>query len=72
MRDNDCRESFKADAKSIFFSRTRCSIHTKHDKREPGFFSTKKLYLNKCTVFVARHIAAMTLSQINSSSVVKV
>ena len=38
MRESDCRDSFKADAKSNFFPRTCCSIHKKHDKREPGFF----------------------------------
>ena len=38
MRESDCRDSFKADAKSNFFPRTCCSIHKKHDKREPGLF----------------------------------
>ena len=38
MRESDCRDSFKADAKSNFFPRTCCSIHEKHDKREPGLF----------------------------------
>ena len=38
MRESDCRDSFKADAKSNFFPRTCCSIHEKHDKWEPGLF----------------------------------
>ena len=38
MRENDCRDSFKADAISNFFPRTCWSIHKKHDKREPGLF----------------------------------
>ena len=38
MRENDCRDSFKADAKSNFFPRTCCSTHKKYDKRESGFF----------------------------------
>ena len=38
MRESDCRDSFKADAKSNFFPRRCCSIHKKHDKREPGLF----------------------------------
>ena len=38
MRENDCRDSFKADAKSNFYPRTCCSTHKKHDKREPGLF----------------------------------
>ena len=38
MRENDCRGSFKADAKSNFFPRTCCSTHKKYDEREPGLF----------------------------------
>ena len=38
MRENDCRDSFKADVKPNFFPRTRCSRHLKQDKREPGLF----------------------------------
>ena len=38
MRENDCRDSFKADAKSNFFPRTCCSTQKKFDKREPGLF----------------------------------
>ena len=29
LRENDCRDSFKADPKSNFFPRTCCSIHKK-------------------------------------------
>ena len=40
LRENDCRDSFKADAKSNFFPRTCCSINKKqnmHKKRmKPG------------------------------------
>ena len=38
MRESDCRDSFKADAKSNFFPRTCCSTHKKYNKREPGLF----------------------------------
>ena len=38
IRENDCRDSFKADAKSNFFPRTCCSTHKQHDKLEPGLF----------------------------------
>ena len=38
MRENDCRDSFKADAKSNFFPQTCCSNHKNADKRETGFF----------------------------------
>ena len=46
----NCRDSFKADAKSNLFPRTCCSTHKKHDKREPGHFKeefrcTEKLCL---------------------------
>ena len=41
MRDHDCRDSFKADAKSNFFPRTCCSTHKKHDKREPELFKAE-------------------------------
>ena len=41
MRENDCRDSFKADAKSNFFPRTCCSTHKKHDKREPELFKVE-------------------------------
>ena len=39
MRENDCTDSFKADAKSNFFLPTCCSTHKKHDKWEPGLFT---------------------------------
>ena len=39
MRENDCRDPFKADAKSYFFPRTCCSIHGNYNEREPGLFS---------------------------------
>ena len=36
-RSKDCRKDFRADGKNIF-SRTCCSKHKKHDKREPVSF----------------------------------
>ena len=38
LREKDCRDSFRADSKTNFFPRTLCSVHKKHDKREPGLF----------------------------------
>ena len=69
MRENDCRDSFKAEAKSNFFPRTCCSAHKKHDKRE--LFLKKNLDVQKCYVCVARHFAAMTTSPISSNLAVK-
>ena len=43
MRENDCRDPFKADAKSNFFP-TCCSTHKKHDKREPGLVKEEFRY----------------------------
>ena len=71
MRENDCRESLKADAKSNFFPQTCCSIHKKHNKRDPGLLK-RNLGAQKCYVYEAKLIAAMTTSQINSNSVVKI
>ena len=65
MRENDCRNSFKADSKSNFFPQTGFSIHKKHNLK-------RNLDAQKCYVYEANLIAAMTISQINSSSVVKV
>ena len=45
LRQQDCNESFQADAIQTFFPRTCCSKQKKHDKREPGLFK-KEL---KCT-----------------------
>ena len=38
MRSNDCTDGFHAKSASIFFPRTCCDKHVKHDKREPGLF----------------------------------
>ena len=38
IRMNDCGKIFAADSSNIFFPRTCCSKHIKHDKREPGLF----------------------------------
>ena len=70
MRKNECRDSFKADAKTNFFPRTCWSTHKKYDKREPGLLK-KNLDVQKCYVCVVRHIAAMTTSQISSNLAVK-
>ena len=51
IRENDCRDSFKADAKSNFFPRTCCSIHKKYDKRKPGLL--KKEF--RCSEMLCLH-----------------
>ena len=61
MRESDCRDSFKADAKSNFFPRTCCSIH-KNMISGTWDFSKKNLGAQKFSVYVVRHIAAMTTS----------
>ena len=71
MRENDCRDSFKAGAKSNFFPGTCCSKHKKHDKPGPGFFKEELIYIQKFSVWVARHFAAMATSQISSNLVAK-
>ena len=38
IRSRDCTNSFTADATGNLFTRTCCSAHKKHDKREPGLF----------------------------------
>ena len=38
IRINDCSNLFAADSSNIFFPRTCCSKHIKHNKREPGLF----------------------------------
>ena len=38
LRQQDCNDSFQADAIQKLFPRTCCSKHKKHDKREPGLF----------------------------------
>ena len=37
MRENDCRDFFKAVAKSKFFPCTCCSLHKMHDEKQPVF-----------------------------------
>mgnify|MGYP005677424497 FL=1 len=41
MRANDCNDEFRADALNNFFPRTCCSVHKKHDKREPVLFKAE-------------------------------
>ena len=38
LRTKDCKDNFTANATTNFFSRTCCTEHRKHDKREPGLF----------------------------------
>ena len=38
LRTGDCKDDFTANATTNFFSRTCCTKHVKHDKREPGLF----------------------------------
>ena len=38
MRAEEFKDDFTANATSIFFPRTCCTKHMKHDKREPGLF----------------------------------
>ena len=71
MRKIDCRDSFKANAKSVFFPRTCCSIHKKNIISESWDFSTKNLDVQKYYVCVAKFIASMTASQIKSTTEVK-
>ena len=38
LHSKDCTDDFSANATDKFFPRTRCNVHKKHDKREPGLF----------------------------------
>ena len=64
MRENECRDSFKTDAKSNFFPRTCCSNSMISGSRD---FLKENSDVQKCYVCVARHIAAMTTSPISSN-----
>ena len=60
LRKRDCDYSFRADASQIFFPRTCCSKHKRHDKREPGllkeeFRCTEMICL--CSKFYCRYDA---------------
>ena len=37
-RSRDCTDSFTAHATGNFFPRTCCTVHRKHERREPGPF----------------------------------
>ena len=62
LRQQDCNDSFQADAIQNFFPRTCCSKHKNDDKREPGLFKEdfrctemicllqQNLLLLRCTV----------------------
>ena len=71
LRQQDCNDSFQADAIQNFFPRTRCSKHKKHDKREPGLFKEEF----RCTEMIylcSKIIVAKMHSLKNTSSAVKV
>ena len=70
MRENDCRDSFKADSKSNFFLE-RVAVRMKSMINGSRDFLKKDLDVQKCSVCVARHIAAMTTSPISSNLAVK-
>ena len=38
LRTEDCKDGFTVNTTNIFFPRTCCKNHIKHDKREPGLF----------------------------------
>ena len=57
LREDDCDDSFKADAVQNFFPRTCCDKHKKHDKREPGL-SKEEFNVLKSFVSVAKLIVA--------------
>ena len=72
MRQSDCRESFKADAKTNFFPRTCIrTSRKKQNKREPGLVK-EKIGRTEMLSWCSMINAAMTTSQINSISLVNV
>ena len=38
LSSKDCTDNFTAKATDVFFRRTCCTAHKKHDKRDPGLF----------------------------------
>ena len=63
VRENDCRDSFRADSKTKFFPRTCFRVRNKHDKRKHGLFKEENLVVRRCYVYVARLIVAMATNQ---------
>ena len=41
LRSKDCTDYFTANETDIFFPRTSCHTHKRHEKREPGLFKEK-------------------------------
>ena len=60
-RENDCRDSFKADAKSKFFPQTLLHTHKKHNKRESALFK-EEFRCTEIFVCVAKLVAAIISS----------
>ena len=63
MRKNYRRDTFRADAKSIFFLE-HVEVRIKSITNGGRDFSKRSLAQSKCYLCVARHIAAMTTSPI--------
>ena len=70
MRENDCRDSFKADA-NLISSLERVAVYTKSMINGSRDCLKNILGAQKSYVYVARQIAAMTTSPISSNLAVK-
>ena len=70
IRVKDCSDSFKADKKSIS-SLERPAVRIKSIIRGSQGFSTRKLDVQKCYVYVAKLVAAVTTSPISSNLAAK-
>ena len=70
MRTEDCKNDFTANATTNFFSRTCCTKHLKHDKREL-VFSKRSFVVRKCCVYAAKPILVMTPIPTNTNSAAK-
>ena len=71
LRQQDCKDSFQADAIKNFFPRTCFFEHRKHDKREPGLLKEEF----RCTEMIclcSKTYCATMHSLTNTSSGVKV
>ena len=53
LRSKDGSDNFTANATDIFFTRTCCNVHKKHDKRESRVSSKKNLDVQKCCACAA-------------------
>ena len=43
LESGDCADGFSANSTTVFFHRTCCAKHNKHDRREPGLFNENVL-----------------------------